>query len=97
MIDPDGVRLDVAYDDLDRAVSITGALLAPWPVILGVLLLVVDLGRQLRFYEMLLRPGPGLLMFSPTSTMSIGAGMSARLPTAVTPKISWPATAGLTG
>lgn len=55
-----------------QAVSITGALIAPWPVILGVLLLVVDLGNPLRFWEMILRRGEGFLMFNPTSTMSIG-------------------------
>ena len=55
-----------------RAVTITGALIAPWPVMLGVLLLVVDLGNPLRFWEMILRRGEGFLMFNPTSTMSIG-------------------------
>jgi len=66
------VMAQLADDKKYRAVSITGALLAPWPVILGVLLLVVDLGKPLRFWEMLIRVGPGVLMFSPTSVMSIG-------------------------
>ena len=50
----------------------TGAIIAPWPVILGVILLVIDLGRPLRFWEFLLKKGPGVLMFNPTSVMSIG-------------------------
>ncbi len=62
-----------------RKISTVGAIIAPWPVILGVLLLVVDLGKPLRFWEMLLRRGSGLLtleypflMFKIGSTMSIG-------------------------
>ena len=50
----------------------TGAFIAPWPVLLGVILLVVDLGNPLRFWEFLLRKGPGILMFNPDSVMSIG-------------------------
>jgi len=50
----------------------TGAIIAPWPVLLGVILLVVDLGNPLRFWELLIRNGPGILMFNPTSVMSIG-------------------------
>lgn len=50
----------------------TGAIIAPWPVLLGVILLVVDLGNPLRFWEFLLRKGPGILMFNPDSVMSIG-------------------------
>jgi len=65
-----------AGDKKYRAVNITGALVAPWPAILGVFLLVADLGRPLRFWEMVLRrEGPGLLgifMFNRLSTMSIG-------------------------
>ncbi|MBN1671934.1 MAG: polysulfide reductase NrfD [Kiritimatiellae bacterium] len=67
------VMAQLAGDRRYRSVSLAGALLAPWPVILGVLLLVVDLGRPFRFWEMLLRRGPGLIMLSPTSTMSIGS------------------------
>ncbi len=62
-----------------RTTSTVGALIAPWPAIAGVALLVIDLGKPLRFWEMMLRRGPGLLwlkspylMFNPTSTMSIG-------------------------
>lgn len=66
------VAAQLANDKKYRAVSVAGAAIAPWPVILGVLLLVVDLGQPLRFWEMLVRKGPGFLMFSPTSTMSIG-------------------------
>ena len=56
------------YQEITRI----GALIAPWPVILGVLLLVIDLGNPLRFWELLIRKGPGLLMFNPASVMSIG-------------------------
>ena len=50
----------------------TGAFIAPWPVIVGVILLVIDLGNPLRFWEFLLKKGQGILMFNPTSVMSIG-------------------------
>ena len=50
----------------------TGAVIAPWPVIVGVVLLVIDLGRPLRFWELLFRRGPGFVMFNPDSVMSIG-------------------------
>ena len=50
----------------------TGAVIAPLPVIVGVILLVIDLGRPLRFWEFLFRPGPGLLMVNLNSVMSIG-------------------------
>ena len=56
------------YQEITRI----GALIAPWPVILGVLLLVIDLGNPLRFWELLIRRGPGLLMFNISSVMSIG-------------------------
>jgi len=72
------VIADLAGGRRYRLITSTGAFIAPWPVICGVLLLVVDLGRPLRFWEMLLRRGEGLtlaapyLMFNPGSTMSIG-------------------------
>jgi len=50
----------------------TGAVIAPLPVIVGVVLLVIDLGRPLRFWEFLFRPGPGFLMVNLGSVMSIG-------------------------
>ena len=62
-----------------RTTSTVGALIAPWPAIAGVALLVIDLGKPLRFWEMMLKRGPGLLwlqfpylQFNPESTMSIG-------------------------
>lgn len=61
-----------------RLISAVGAFIAPWPVIGGVLLLVVDLGRPWLFWEMLLKRGEGLtlefpfLLFKINSTMSIG-------------------------
>lgn len=62
-----------------RDISLAGAFVAPWPAILGVALLVVDLGNPQRFWEMIYRRGPGLLtleapflMFEPSSVMSWG-------------------------
>jgi polysulfide reductase chain C len=66
------VVADMAGGKKYTAVSMTGALIAPWPALLGVLLLVLDLGRPLRFWEMVLRKGEGFLMFNPGSTMSLG-------------------------
>lgn len=68
---------DLAGGRKYRRISITGALIAPWPAILGVLLLVVDLGKPWRFWEMILRRshetlGVESLMFKIGSTMSIG-------------------------
>ena len=56
------------YEKITR----TGAVIAPWPVLLGVVLLVIDLGRPLRFWELLFRRGPGFLMVNLSSVMSIG-------------------------
>jgi polysulfide reductase chain C len=62
-----------------RRLSTIGALAAPWPVIIGVVLLIIDLGRPLRFWEMILMRGEVLnrlespfIMFKIKSTMSIG-------------------------
>ena len=72
------VIADLAGGRRYRLISAIGALMAPWPVIAGVLLLVVDLGVPWRFWEMMLRRGEGLaltfpfIMFNPSSTMSIG-------------------------
>ena len=60
-----------------RRISTTGAIIAPWPVILGVLFLVVDLGKPLRFWEMMLKRshetlGIESIMFNAGSTMSLG-------------------------
>ena len=72
------VIADLAGGRRYRLVSTIGAFLAPWPAIIGVLLLVVDLGVPWRFWEMMLRRGEGLtlafpfIMFNPSSTMSIG-------------------------
>ena len=51
-----------------------GGILAPWPVMLGVLLLVVDLGNPQRFYEFVLKSDLSypLLNYSPSSVMSTG-------------------------
>jgi polysulfide reductase chain C len=55
-----------------QKITRVGAFIAPWPVLLGVLLLVVDLGNPLRFWEFLIRRGPGFIMFNPGSVMSVG-------------------------
>ncbi len=62
-----------------RRVCLTGAIAAPGPVILGVVLLIIDLGKPWRFWEMILRRAPELnrlespfIMFKIGSTMSIG-------------------------
>ncbi len=62
-----------------RDISLAGAFIAPWPAIIGVLLLVVDLGNPQRFWEMVLKRGDGVLtleaplvMFAPSSVMSWG-------------------------
>jgi formate-dependent nitrite reductase membrane component NrfD len=53
-------------------VTRVGAAIAPWPVLIGVILLVIDLGKPQRFWEFLFRPGPGFLMVNLNSVMSIG-------------------------
>ncbi|MFC1582111.1 NrfD/PsrC family molybdoenzyme membrane anchor subunit [Planctomycetota bacterium] len=62
-----------------RDVSLAGSFIAPWPAIIGVLLLVIDLGNPQRFWEMILNRGDGVLtlnapfvMFAPSSVMSWG-------------------------
>ena len=72
------VMADLAGSKKFTSIRLTGAIIAPWPAILGVLLLVVDLGKPLRFWEMILKRGDGLsivppfLMFNPGSAMSWG-------------------------
>lgn len=60
-----------------RRISTTGAFFAPGLVLLGVILLIVDLGRPLRFWEMIFRRshetlGIESLMLNMGSTMSVG-------------------------
>lgn len=72
------VMADFAGAKKYASVRLVGAFIAPWPVILGVLFLIVDLGNPQRFWEMLLKRGEGLslappyLMFNPSSIMSVG-------------------------
>lgn len=74
------VATDFAGSRKYRTVSTTAAFIAPWPAIVGVLLLVVDLGKPLRFWGMMMsRSGDGYLGvkapyvgFNPASTMSWG-------------------------
>jgi len=71
------VVADLAGGRKYRRINTAGALIAPWPVLLGVLLLVADLGKPWRFWEMLLKRshetlGIESLMFKIGSTMSSG-------------------------
>ncbi len=72
------VMADLAGGKKYASVRLAGAFIAPWPVIIGVLFLVIDLGNPLRFWEMLLKRGAGLslappyLMFNFDSVMSWG-------------------------
>lgn len=66
------VAADLFGEKRHQSIMRTGAFIAPWPVLLGVILLIIDLGNPLRFWEFLLKKGPGILMFNPTSVMSIG-------------------------
>jgi polysulfide reductase chain C len=66
------VMADLFGGERYRGVRRVGGVLAPWPVLLGVLLLVVDLGNPQRFWEFVLRAGPGFLIFRPSSVMSWG-------------------------
>ena len=56
-----------------------GGILAPWPVIFGVLLLVVDLGNPQRFYEFVLKSDLSFpfLNYRPSSVMSTGTWLLA--------------------
>jgi len=66
------VVVDFAGGKKYRGISTTGALIAPWPAIIGVILLVADLGKPHRFWEMIFRRGEGFIMFNPSSVMSWG-------------------------
>ncbi|MFC1504319.1 NrfD/PsrC family molybdoenzyme membrane anchor subunit [Spirochaetota bacterium] len=58
--------------ELYKKAANVSAKIAPWPACLGVLLLILDLGKPLRFWEMILQHGEGLLMFKISSMMSLG-------------------------
>ena len=64
------VTADLFGGERCRGVRRVGGILAPWPVLLGILLLAVDLGVSPRFWEFALEAGPGSLIFRPTSAMS---------------------------
>ena len=68
------VMADLFGDKRYEGVRRVGGVLAPWPVLLGVLLLVVDLGNPQRFWEFVLRPDLRLplLNYLPSSVMSTG-------------------------
>lgn len=70
------VMADLAGAKKYTRIRLTGAFIAPWPVILGVLLLVVDLGNPHRFWEMILRRGEGLSLAPPYLMFNIGSTMS---------------------
>ena len=68
------VMADLFGGDRYAGVRRVGGVLAPWPVLLGVLLLVVDLGAPLRFWEFVLRHDLSfpILNYLPSSVMSTG-------------------------
>ena len=76
------VMADLAGSKKFTSIRLTGAIIAPWPALLGVLFLIVDLGRPFRFWEMLFKRqvgygaipsvAPPYLMFNPGSAMSWG-------------------------
>ena len=68
------VMADLCGGERYRGVRRVGGILAPWPVLLGVLLLVVDLGNPLRFWEFVLKSDLSLplLNYIPSSVMSTG-------------------------
>ena len=70
------VMADLAGSKKFTSIRLTGAIIAPWPAILGVLLLVVDLGRPLRFWEMILKRGEGLSITPPYLMFNSGSAMS---------------------
>jgi len=70
------VMADLAGGKKYASVRLAGAFIAPWPVIIGVLFLVVDLGSPLRFWEMLLKRGAGLSLASPYLMFNFDSVMS---------------------
>ncbi len=68
------VMADLFAGERASGIRRVGGVLAPWPVLLGVLLLVVDLGSPLRFWEFVLRHDFSLpiLNYLPSSVMSTG-------------------------
>lgn len=65
---------DLFASDRFSGVRRVGGVLAPWPVLLGVFLLVVDLGAPLNFWEFVLRHDLSFpfLNYLPSSVMSTG-------------------------
>jgi polysulfide reductase chain C len=68
------VMADLFAGERASGIRRVGGVLAPWPVLLGVLLLVVDLGNPLRFWEFVLRHDftCPVLNYLPSSVMSTG-------------------------
>lgn len=68
------VMADLFASDRYSGVRRVGGVLAPWPVLLGVFLLVVDLGQPLNFWEFVLRHDFAFpfLNYLPSSVMSTG-------------------------
>jgi polysulfide reductase chain C len=65
---------DLFASDRFSGIRRVGGVLAPWPVLLGVFLLVVDLGAPLNFWEFVLRHDLSFpfLNYLPSSVMSTG-------------------------
>ncbi len=68
------VMADLFGGERYRGVRRVGGVLAPWSVLLGVLLLIVDLGNPLRLWESVIRPDLSLpfLNYLHSSVMSTG-------------------------
>ncbi len=72
------VIADLAGGERYARVRFAGSLIAPWPVMAGMLLLAAELGSPSRFWEMVLRRGEGFslappyIMLNPGSPMSLG-------------------------
>jgi formate-dependent nitrite reductase membrane component NrfD len=68
------VTADLFGGERFRPMRRVGGALAPWPVILGVIMLIADLGNPQRFWEFVLRSDFSLpiLNYRPSSVMSTG-------------------------
>jgi formate-dependent nitrite reductase membrane component NrfD len=68
------VMADLLGGERYRPVRRVGGILAPWPVILGVILLIADLGKPQRFWEFVIRAdlSSPYLNYLPGSVMSTG-------------------------
>jgi polysulfide reductase chain C len=66
------VMADLFGSERCRGIRRVGGILAPWPALLGLVLLVVDLSKPQSSWESALRTGPGFLTLRPSLVMSWG-------------------------